>query len=68
MPPRVREAIRIVERDGWYQVRSSGSHRQYRHPEKPGRVTIAGNPSKELEIKIWHSILEQAGLDRRDYR
>ena len=68
MPPRVREAIRIVERDGWYHVRTTGSHRHYHHPEKPGTVTIAGNPGKELEIKIWHTILEQAGLDRRDYR
>ena len=68
MPPRVREAIRIVERDGWFHVRTRGSHRQYKHPEKQGRVTIAGNPGAELDIKTWHSILEQAGLDRRDYR
>ena len=68
MPPRVREAIRIVERDGWYHVRTNGSHRHYHHPEKPGTVTIAGNLGKELEIRIWYSILEQAGLDRRDYQ
>ncbi len=68
MPPRVREAIRIVERDGWFRVRTRGSHRQYKHPEKPGRVTISGNPGQELDIKNWYSILEQAGLDRRDYR
>ena len=68
MPPRVREAIRIVERDGWFRVRIRGSHRHYHHPEKPGTVTIAGNLGKELEIRIWHSILEQAGLDRRDYQ
>ena len=68
MPPRVREAIRIVEQDGWFHVRTRGSHRRYKHPEKPGRVTIAGNPGEELDIKTWYSILEQAGLDRRDYR
>ena len=41
--PRVRDAIRIVERDGWYHVRTRGSHRQFRHPEKPGKVTIPGH-------------------------
>ena len=68
MPPRVREAIRMIEQDGWFRVRTKGSHRQYRHPEKPGRVTIAGNPGKELDIRTWYSILDQAGLDRREYR
>lgn len=68
MPPRVREAIRMVEQDGWFRVRTKGSHRQYRHPEKPGRVTIAGNSGKELDIRTWYSILDQAGLDRREYR
>lgn len=46
--PKVREAIRIVERDGWYHVRTRGSHRQFRHPEKPGKVTILGKPSDEV--------------------
>ena len=68
MPPRVREAIRIVERDGWYHVRTRGSHRHYHHPEKPGTVTIAGNLGKELDTQMWYSILQQAGLDRRDYQ
>ena len=68
MPPRVREAIRIVEQDGWFRVRTRGSHRQYKHDEKPGRVTIAGNLGKELDIGTWRSILEQAGLDWRDHR
>ena len=68
MPPRVREAIRIVEQDGWYHVRTRGSHRQYHHPEKPGTVTISGNLGNELDTRRWYSILLQAGLDRRDYR
>ena len=66
--PKVREAIRIVERDGWRRVRTRGSHRQYKHPKKPGRVTIAGQPGTDLDIKTWYSILEQAGLDREEYR
>ena len=62
MPPTAREAIRIVERDGWYLVRTKGSHRRFRHPIKPGRVTIAGGPGKELKEPTWQSILRQAGL------
>jgi predicted RNA binding protein YcfA (HicA-like mRNA interferase family) len=38
---KVREAIRMIEEDGWYQVDTRGSHRQFKHPNKPGRVTIA---------------------------
>ena len=44
----VREAIRMVEADGWYPVKSKGGHRQFKHPTKPGRVTISGKPGKEL--------------------
>ena len=68
MPPRVREAIRIVELDGWFHVRTRGSHHHFHHPEKPGTVTIAGNLGKELDQRTWYTILDQAGLDRRDYR
>ncbi|HEY8300143.1 MAG TPA: type II toxin-antitoxin system HicA family toxin [Methyloceanibacter sp.] len=40
----MREAIRLIEADGWNLIATQGSHRQYQHPDKPGRVTIAGNP------------------------
>ena len=60
--PKVREAIRLVERDGWYHVRTTGSHRQFHHPVKPGTVTIPGHPRDDLEPGIWKSILRQAGL------
>lgn len=64
--PKVREAIRLVERDGWVQVRMRGSHRIYEHPEKDGEVTIPGRPSKDLAIGTWRNILRQAGLqDKR---
>ena len=62
--PKVREAIRIVESDGWRQVRMTGSHRHFKHPVKTGTVTIAGRPGEDLKIKTWHSILRQAGLRR----
>ena len=63
--PKVRDAIRIVEQDGWRLVRTRGSHRQFRHPEKPGKVTIAGHPSIDLPTKTWQSILNQAGIEER---
>ena len=60
--PKVREAIRIVERDGWRLVRTRGSHRHYHHPVKPGTVTIPGHPSDELKRKTWGDIKRQAGI------
>ncbi len=63
MTRRVREAIRLVEQDGWFHIRTKGSHRQYKHPFKPGRVTIPGKPSGNLHPKTWRSILRQAGLE-----
>jgi predicted RNA binding protein YcfA (HicA-like mRNA interferase family) len=52
----------LVESDGWYHVSTRGSHRQYKHPGKPGRVTIAGKPSDELAPGTLNSVLKQAGL------
>ena len=62
MPRTVRDMIRLVEDDGWRQVSQVGSHRQYRHPTKPGRVTIAGKRSEDVYPKMERSILRQAGL------
>ena len=59
---KVREAIRLVEKDGWMRVRQKGSHRQFHHPTKPGTVTIAGKPSLDLDKKTERSVLRQAGL------
>jgi predicted RNA binding protein YcfA (HicA-like mRNA interferase family) len=59
---KVREAIRLVEDDGWFQIAARGSHRQYKHSLKPGRVTIAGKPSDDLAPGTFRSILKQAGL------
>ena len=62
MPLKVKDAIKLIEADGWVLVATRGSHRQYRHPTKPGRVTIAGKPSKDLPPGLERSILRQAGL------
>jgi predicted RNA binding protein YcfA (HicA-like mRNA interferase family) len=59
---KVREAIRLIEGDGWFVVAIRGSHRQYKHPIKPGRVTIVGKPSDDLAPGTLNSILKQAGL------
>jgi predicted RNA binding protein YcfA (HicA-like mRNA interferase family) len=61
--PKVRDAIRLVENDGWRIVEIRGSHRQYKHPRKTGRVTISGNSGRDIPIGTWKSILKQAGLD-----
>ena len=60
--PKVRDAIKIVERDGWYLVTTRGSHRQFKHLIKSGKVTIPGKPSKDLPTGTWKNILRQAGL------
>ena len=63
MPTKVREAIGIIQDDGWFEVKSKGgSHRQFKHPVKGGRVTIAGKASDDLAPKTLESILRQAGL------
>ena len=59
---KIRAVIRLLERDGWYLARTRGSHRQYKHPEKRGLVTVAGKPSDELAPGTLNSILKQAGL------
>jgi predicted RNA binding protein YcfA (HicA-like mRNA interferase family) len=64
MAMKVREVIKLIEKDGWYLVATRGSHRQYKHPSKPGRVTIAGRPSHDLAPGTLNSIFKQAQLQR----
>jgi predicted RNA binding protein YcfA (HicA-like mRNA interferase family) len=56
-----REIIRRLERDGWRLVRTRRSHRQYKHPDKPGLVTVP-HPRRDFPIGTLRSILKQAGL------
>ena len=60
MPTKVKEAIRFVEGEGWEHIRTKGSHRHYRHPDRAGIVTIAGKPSDDLAPGTWSSIRRQA--------
>jgi predicted RNA binding protein YcfA (HicA-like mRNA interferase family) len=59
---KVSEVIRLLEDDGWAIVAIKGSHRQFKHPKKLGRVTVAGKLSADLHPKTQASILRQAGL------
>ena len=59
---KVKEIIKIIEQDGWFMIRSKGSHRQFKHNNKEGIVTIAGNLSDDLAKGTLNSILKQAGL------
>lgn len=59
---KVRELIKLLEEDGWGQVRVKGSHRQFKHAEKPGTVTVAGKPSVDVPKGTLNNALKQAGL------
>lgn len=59
---KVRDVIRIIESDGWYQVRMKGSHRQFKHDAKIGLVTVPGKPNDDLAPGTLSSIQKQAGL------
>lgn len=58
-----RELIRLLNRDGWIEVAQKGSHKQFEHPSKPGRVTVP-HPVKDVKPGTLASILRQAGLKR----
>jgi len=59
---KVKEAIEMIEKDGWFMIRSKGSHRQYGHCQKKGLVTIAGHLNDDLARGTVNSIFKQAGL------
>jgi len=59
---KIREVIKLIEEDGWFLVATRGSHRQFKHARKPGRVTIAGHPGDDLAPGTLNSVLKQAGL------
>ncbi|MBI4063383.1 MAG: type II toxin-antitoxin system HicA family toxin [Elusimicrobia bacterium] len=59
---KIREVIKLIEADGWHHVETRGSHRQYKHSTKKGRVTIAGHPGDDLAPGTLNSVLKQAGL------
>jgi predicted RNA binding protein YcfA (HicA-like mRNA interferase family) len=63
---KVKELIALLEADGWIQVRTRGSHRQFHHREKPGTVTVAGKPSVDIPPGTLNSAMKQAGLKKSE--
>jgi predicted RNA binding protein YcfA (HicA-like mRNA interferase family) len=61
---KVSEVLQLLREDGWYLVTTKGSYRQFKHPTKPVRVTVAGKPSDDLAPGTLNSILKQANLKR----
>jgi len=62
MPLKVREVIRLLEQAGWKEIRSKGSHRHFKHPDKPSVITVPGNDGRELAPGTLNAILKKAGL------
>lgn len=63
MPMKVREIIKLLKNDGWYEVEQKGSHRHYKHPTKKGKITVPiHSPNTELTPRTEKSILNQANL------
>ena len=62
---KIRAVIKLIEENGWYLARTRGSHRQFKHPTKPGLVTIAGKLSDDLAPATLNSILKQAQLNEQ---
>jgi predicted RNA binding protein YcfA (HicA-like mRNA interferase family) len=60
---KVREVLRRLRDDGWVRVKSKGGHRQFKHPTKPGRVTVSGKLSHTIPSGTLKSIFQQAGWD-----
>jgi predicted RNA binding protein YcfA (HicA-like mRNA interferase family) len=62
MPMKVRDVIRLLERQGWVEMRSRGSHRHFKHPKRASVITVPGNDGKELAPGTLNDILRKAGL------
>ena len=62
---KVFDLLLLLKRDGWYLAATRGSHRQYKHLFKEGRVTVPGKPADDLAPGTLNSTLKQAGLKKR---
>jgi predicted RNA binding protein YcfA (HicA-like mRNA interferase family) len=61
---KIADILRLLQNDGWYLHSTRGSHRQFKHPSKSGRVTVAGKLSDDLTTGTLNSILKQSGLKK----
>lgn len=61
-----REVVKVLKKNGWFEVRSNGSsHHQFKHKDRPGKVTVAEHGNKDIPIKTLESIEKQSGLSLR---
>lgn len=60
---KVRDVLRLLSEDGWFQIGQKGSHRQFKHAGKLGKVTVSGKASDDVPIGTLKSIFRQAGLE-----
>ena len=58
---KVGEILRLLHADGWYLVATRGSHRQFKHPTQPGKVTVSGHPGDDIQFNTLKYIYQQAG-------
>ena len=56
------KVIRLMKKNGWYEVACVGDHHQFKHPERPGRITVP-HPKKNLPTGTVRSIFKQAGIE-----
>ena len=63
---KVREIIKLLRDDGWFAHKTKGSHRHFKHPTKPGKVTVPGKMSKDIHPRTLNYILKQASLEKGD--
>jgi len=59
---KVREILKLIEKDGWLMRNQEGSHRHFVHPVEPGKVTVAGKPGEDVPIGTARAIMKQAGI------
>jgi len=59
---KIRDVLKALDQAGWVLVAARGSHRQYRHPQRPGQVTVAGKPGDDLAPGTLKSIAKQSGV------
>ena len=61
---KVRELIKLIEDDGWYHIKTKGSHRQFKHQTKTGKVTVSGKMGEDVPKGTLKSVLKQAGIEQ----
>ena len=64
---KVREVIKLLKDDGWFAHKTKGSHRHFKHPTKPGKVTVPGKMSKDIHPRTLNYIFKQASLEKGDF-